>query len=80
VVVLRRQPTGTGDVSFNATLPALANVLAPATATAYGSHTDMKAALAWDRVLAGLPPEAAGEWGDALEAWLCDLETELERP
>jgi hypothetical protein len=33
-----------------------------------------------DRVLAGLPPDAAGEWGDAREAWLRDLEKELERP
>jgi hypothetical protein len=37
-------------------------------------------ALAWNRVLAGLPPGAAGEWGDGVDAWLGELETELERP
>jgi hypothetical protein len=37
-------------------------------------------ALAWNRVLAGLPPDAAGDWGDALDAWLRDLETELAQP
>jgi hypothetical protein len=60
---------------------------------AYGSPRDLRAALdlalrlgpitralAWDRVLAGLPPDAPGEWGDALGAWLRDLETELDRP
>ena len=60
---------------------------------AYGSPRDLRAALdlalrlgpitralAWNRVLAGLPPDAAGEWGDALDAWLRTLETELERP
>ena len=36
-------------------------------------------ALAWSRVLAGLPPAAVGEWGGALDAWLRDLETELDR-
>jgi hypothetical protein len=60
---------------------------------AHGSRADLGAALdlalrlgpitralAWNRVLAGLPADAAGEWGDAREAWLRDLETELERP
>ena len=60
---------------------------------AYGARADLRAALdlalrlgpitralAWNRVLAGLPPDAAGEWGDALDAWLRDLETELGRP
>jgi hypothetical protein len=36
-------------------------------------------ALAWNRVLAGMPPAVAGEWGDAPKAWLRDLETELDR-
>jgi hypothetical protein len=60
---------------------------------AHGSRADLKVALdlalrlgpvtralAWNRVLAGLRADAAAEWGDALEAWLRDLETELERP
>jgi hypothetical protein len=59
----------------------------------YGSPQDLRAALdlalrlgpitralAWNRVLAGLPADAAGEWGDALDAWLRNLATELDRP
>ena len=30
--------------------------------------------------VAGLPPDAAGEWGDALDAWLRNLAAELDRP
>ena len=37
-------------------------------------------ALAWMRVLEGLPPREHAEWGDYVSSWLRDLATELERP
>jgi hypothetical protein len=58
----------------------------------YGSSGELRAALdlalrlgpltralAWDRVLRGLPAGAAGEWAGSLRAWLDDLRAELER-
>jgi hypothetical protein len=59
----------------------------------FGSRADLRAALdlalrlgpltralAWKRVLAGLPADVAGEWGDGVSRWLDDLETGLDRP
>jgi len=59
----------------------------------FGSSADLRAALdlalrlgpltralAWKRVLAGLPADVAGEWGDGVSRWLDDLETGLGRP
>jgi len=59
----------------------------------FGSSADLRAALdlalrlgpltralAWKRVLAGLPADVAGEWGDGVSRWLDDLETGLDRP
>jgi hypothetical protein len=37
-------------------------------------------ALAWKRVLGGLPAGVAGEWGDSPARWLDDLGRELDRP
>jgi hypothetical protein len=37
-------------------------------------------ALAWQRVLGGLPDAVAGEWEDGVSRWLDDLETELRGP
>jgi hypothetical protein len=37
-------------------------------------------ALAWSRVLGGMPAAAAGEWAGNVSGWLDDLQTELERP
>jgi hypothetical protein len=37
-------------------------------------------ALAWKRVLGGVPAGVAGDWGESLVAWLSILETELDRP
>jgi hypothetical protein len=37
-------------------------------------------ALAWNRVLAGLPAAAAEEWAENVSGWLKDLAEELERP
>jgi hypothetical protein len=36
-------------------------------------------ALAWRRVLAGMPAAAGGEWADGVSRWLDDLERELDR-
>jgi len=58
-----------------------------------GSRADLRAALdlalrlgpitralAWRRVLAGLPADTAGGWEDGVSRWLDDLATELARP
>jgi hypothetical protein len=37
-------------------------------------------ALAWRRVLAGLPPADQEPWAENVSGWLDDLRAELERP
>ena len=59
----------------------------------YGSRAELRAALdlalrlgpltralGWDRVLGGMPAEAAGEWAGHLNGWLEDVAAELGRP